>query len=274
MDMKKAMLPSKIPNRVEMDSNSVHLLLEQYRKTKDPRIQEQIVKQCMGLVKKIASSIARRSTDAVDDLIQVGYIGLIKAIENFDPTAGAKCTTYFTHLIAGEMRHYCRDKSMLFRAPRELVELNFRINKMINALTSEFGREPTDYELAQALEVDTKKIHEAFEVERRRTLISLDQSITSENNSDDQIFMDTLIDSKYQQMMSLQEHRFILQEALVNITPQSREIIEEIFLREQTQSSYAKKYRISQMQTSRRLRSALAELRRYFYKIGQHNSPV
>ncbi|MDJ0626563.1 MAG: sigma-70 family RNA polymerase sigma factor [Candidatus Caenarcaniphilales bacterium] len=260
-------------NRSDINTDLVHELLADYRATKKPQVKEEIIRQCMGLVKKIANGLARRSTDSVDDLVQVGCIGLIKAIENFDPDAGAKCTTYFTHLIAGEMRHYCRDKAMLFRAPRELVELNFRISRMVQALTYEFGREPTDYELAEALDVDSKKIQEAFEVERRRTLISLDQTLSSDN-SDDQVFLDTLVDMKYQYFTNLQEHRLVLQDALKNITPQAQEIIEEIFLNEQTQASYAKRHKISQMQTSRRLRSALAELRRYFHKIGQHQAAV
>jgi RNA polymerase sigma-B factor len=269
MEIKK---PTTV-NRSDIDTDLVHELLAQYRESKNPALKEKIIKHCMGLVKRIANGLARRSTDSVDDLIQVGCIGLIKAIENFDPDAGAKCTTYFTHLIAGEMRHYCRDRAMLFRAPRELVELNFRISRMVQTLTYEFGREPTDYELAEALDVDTKKIHEAFEVERRRTLISLDQTLSTDN-SDDQIFLDTLVDTKYQSFSHLQEHRLVLQDALKNVSPQSREIIEEIFLNEQTQASYAKRHKISQMQTSRRLRSALAELRRYFHKIGQHQASV
>ncbi len=259
--------------RSDVDTDLVHSLLAEYRQTKASGTKDLIIKHCIGLVKRIANGLARRSTDSVDDLIQVGCIGLIKAIENFDPTAGAKCTTYFTHLIAGEMRHYCRDRAMLFRAPRELVELNFRISRMTQALTYEFGREPTDLELASALEVEPKKIQEAFEVERRRTLISLDQTLSSDN-SDDQVFLDTLVDTKYQGFIHLQEHRLVLQDALKNVTPQAREIIEEIFLNEQTQASYAKRHKISQMQTSRRLRSALAELRRYFHKIGQHQAPV
>jgi DNA-directed RNA polymerase specialized sigma subunit len=144
---------------------------------------------------------------------------------------------------------------------------------MVQTLTYEFGREPTNFELAEALEVDAKKIQEAFEVERRRTLISLDQTLSSDS-SDDQVFLDTLVDTKYQSFTHLQEHRLVLQDALENISAQAREIIQEIFLNEQTQASYAKKHKISQMQTSRRLRSALAELRRYFHKIGQHQASV
>ncbi len=263
----------KKTNKREIDVDLVHELLQQYKESGDEQIKEKIIKSCLGLVKKIANNLARRSTDSVEDLIQVGCIGLIKAIENFDQGREAKCTTYFTHLIAGEMRHYCRDKSMLFRAPRELVELNFKINKVVQTLTYQLGREPLDHELAMALDIDSKKIQEAFEVERRRTLFSLDQTISSDN-SDEQVFLDTLVDNKYQDFTKLQEYRLILQDAMSNVSAQAKEIIDEIFLNEMTQASYAKKHKISQMQTSRRLRAALAELRRYFHRIGQNKAFV
>ena len=265
--------PTRQTSRQELDVDLVHRLLAEYKDSKDSKLKDRIVSECMCLVRKIAGNLARRSTDSADDLVQVGCIGLIKAIENFDSTREAKCTTYFTHLIAGEMRHYCRDKSMLFRAPRELVELNFRINRMVQSLTYELGREPTDAELADALEVDRRKLQEAYEVERRRTLFSLDQTISSEN-SDDQVFLDTLVDNKYQSFVRIQEHKLTLQQALDNISEQARQIIEEIFLQENTQASYAKRHGISQMQTSRRLRAALAELRRYFHRIGQSQSEL
>jgi len=261
-------IPERKSSRNDIDVDLVHSLLDRYRQHKDPKIKERIIKECMSLVKRIANNLARRKTDPVDDLIQVGCIGLIKAIENFDRAREAKCTTYFTHLIAGEMRHYCRDRSMLFRAPRELMELNFRIHKISQNLSHQLGREPTNGELAEVLDVDAKKIQEAFEVERRRTLLSLDQTLYTDS-SDDQIFLDTLVDGKYQKFTKLQEHRLVLQDALDHISPQAKQIIKDIFLNENTQASYAKRHKISQMQTSRRLRSALAELRRYFHRMGQ-----
>lgn len=258
----------KPPPRQEIDVDLVHELLRQYNESKDEKIRDQIVKHCIGLVKKIATNLARRSTDPVEDLMQVGCIGLIKAIENFDCNREAKCTTYFTHLITGEMRHYCRDKSMLFRAPRELVELNFRINKITQVLTYELGREPTNNEVAEALDVDAKKIQQAFEVDRRRTLFSLDQQL-SNDSSEEQVFLDTIVDPKAQKASTIQEYQLVLQEAFHHISPQARDIIEQIYLHENTQATYAQKRQISQMQASRRLRAALAEMRRYFYQIGE-----
>jgi RNA polymerase sigma-B factor len=105
-------------------AQELHRLLAKYKKTQDKRARDKIVEQNFNLVKKIAHGLARRSTDPVDDLIQIGSIGLIKAIEYFNPDAGAKFTTYATHLITGEIRHYLRDKTSMIRAPRELQELS------------------------------------------------------------------------------------------------------------------------------------------------------
>jgi len=253
-------------NKLNIDVEKIHKWIAEYKKNRDSKIKELIVKESMPLVKKIANNLARRSTDPVEDLIQVGCLGLIKAIENFDPSVGAKCTTYFTHLIAGEMKHYCRDRSMLFRAPRELVELNFRINKIIQKLTYEFGREPSDLELAEALELDTNKIQEAQNVERRRNLISLDSAFNS--GEDENTLLSTLVDLKSHNQSSLHEVKLVLEKAFASISAESKEIITAIFLKERTQSSYSRENGISQMQTSRRLRYALTELRLYFQKTG------
>ena len=112
--------------------------LVDYKNTKDQKkkkeLQNLIVVATMPLVKKIACSLARRSTDPVDDLIQVGSVGLIKAIEFFDPTISTKFKTYASYLITGEIRHYLRDKSSIIKAPREIQELAFRINTVIKQL--------------------------------------------------------------------------------------------------------------------------------------------
>ena len=254
--------------KLKIDADKIHAWIDEYKKNKDPKIRELIVKESMPLVKKIASNLARRSTDPIEDLVQVGCLGLIKAIENFNPSVGAKCTTYFTHLIAGEMKHYCRDRSMLFRAPRELVELNFKINKIIQKLAYELGREPSDLELAEALELDTNKIQEAQNVERRRNLISLDSAFNS--NEDENTLLSTLVDIKTQNRSNLHEVKLVLEKAFASISPESKEIITAIFLKEKTQSSYSREKGISQMQTSRRLRYALTEIRLYFQKAGLH----
>ncbi|OGI12825.1 MAG: hypothetical protein A3I68_05080 [Candidatus Melainabacteria bacterium RIFCSPLOWO2_02_FULL_35_15] len=245
----------------DIDNKDVHKLLFEYNKTKDKAIRDKIVQMTISLVKRISYGLARRSTDPVDDLIQVGSIGLVKAIEQFDPRAGAKFHTYATHLITGEIRHYLRDKTSMIRAPRELQELSFRISRLVQDLIHELGREPSDAEVAEVLQIHPDKISEAFEVDRRRTLISLDQTLTTDGTSE-QLLIDTLEDSSHQLKFSSEEDNIMLQGAIRQLKDNLREVITMTFYQDLSQTEVARRLGISQMQVSRRLRAATAELQR------------
>ncbi|OGI09714.1 MAG: hypothetical protein A3F80_07390 [Candidatus Melainabacteria bacterium RIFCSPLOWO2_12_FULL_35_11] len=245
----------------DIDNKDVHKLLSEYNKTKDKAIRDKIVQMTISLVKRISYGLARRSTDPVDDLIQVGSIGLVKAIEQFDPRAGAKFHTYATHLITGEIRHYLRDKTSMIRAPRELQELSFRISRLVQDLIHELGREPSDAEVAEVLQIHPDKISEAFEVDRRRTLISLDQTLTTDGTSE-QLLIDTLEDSSHQLKFSSEEDNIMLQGAIRQLKDNLREVITMTFYQDLSQTEVARRLGISQMQVSRRLRAATAELQR------------
>lgn len=250
-----------IENDDELDNKDIHKLLVQYHKAKDKVIRDKIVQITIALVKRIAYGLARRSTDPVEDLIQVGSIGLVKAIEQFDPTAGAKFHTYATHLITGEIRHYLRDKTSMIRAPRELQELSFRISRLVQDLINELGREPTDAEVAEVLQIPEDKISEAFEVDRRRTLISLDQMLTFDGTSE-QLLIDTLEDSNNQLKFISEEDNIMLCSAIRQLKENLRQVVEMTYYQDLSQTEVARRLGISQMQVSRRLRTATAELQR------------
>ena len=245
----------------EFESRDINQLLAEYNKTKNKAIRDKIVGFSITLVKRIAYGLARRSTDPVEDLIQVGSIGLVKAIEQFDPNAGAKFHTYATHLITGEIRHYLRDKTSMIRAPRELQELSFRISRLVQNLINELGREPTDVEVAEALQIPPDKISEAFEVDRRRTLISLDQTLTFDGTSE-QYLIDTLEDSSNQIKFVSEEDNIMLKTAIKQLKDNLREVVDMTFYQDLSQTEVARRLGISQMQVSRRLRTATAELQR------------
>lgn len=245
----------------EVDSKDIHKLLLEYHKTKDKSIRDKIVEHTISLVKRIAYGLARRSTDPVDDLIQVGSIGLVKAIEQFNPEAGAKFHTYATHLITGEIRHYLRDKTSMIRAPRELQELSFRISRLVQDLIHKLGREPSDTEVAEVLQIAQDKISEAYEVDRRRTLISLDQTLTTDGTSE-QLLIDTLEDSSLQLKFSSEEDNIMLQTAIKQLKENLRQVVEMTYYQDLSQTEVARRLGISQMQVSRRLRAATSELQR------------
>jgi RNA polymerase sigma-B factor len=252
-------------------ARELHKLLAEFKRTKDKKIRDRIVNLNFDLVKKIAHGLARRSTDPVDDLIQIGSIGLIKAIDYFNPEAGAKFTTYATHLITGEIRHYLRDKTSMIRAPRELQELSFRINKIIHRLRMEFGRDPTDLEIAEVLQdVKKNKIQEAYEVDRRRTLVSLDQTVNTSSyaNENDTYLIDTLMDIKEHKRSDSREDFLMVKELMDNLKEPLREIIDLIYFKDIPQAEVAETLNISQMQVSRRLKKATAALQELFNGTG------
>ena len=252
---------SSVSNSESISNDEIHRLLLEYSKTKNKLIRDKIVNMCISLVKRIAYGLARRSTDPVDDLIQVGSIGLVKSIEQFDPDAGAKFHTYATHLITGEIRHYLRDKTSMIRAPRELQELSFRISRLVQDLIHRLGREPTDDEVAAVLQISQDKITEAYEVDRRRTLISLDQTLTFDGTSE-QLLIDSLEDSSHQIKFGSDEDNIMLSSAIKQLKENLRQVVEMTYYQDLSQTEVARRLGISQMQVSRRLRAATAELQR------------
>jgi len=255
---------SELSERSEKDRghDQIHQWLKVYAETRDPAVRDAVIQAAIPLVKRIAYGLARRSTDPVEDLIQVGSIGLIKAVDQFKPDAGAKFQTYATHLVTGEIRHYLRDRTAMIRAPRELQELSFRINRLVQNLTLRLGREPTDVEIAGELQIPVSRVNEAYEVDRRRTMISLDQALTGDAGNE-QSLVDTLVDGKYQNLQIAKEDRFMLAEAIKQLRDGLREVVELTFYEDLSQTEVARRLGISQMQVSRRLRAATSEL----YKI-------
>ena len=165
----------------------VNTWLEEYKNTNDDKtkkkLKELVVLACMPLVKKVARSLARRSTDPVEDITQVGSLGLIKAVDLYNPEISKNFKSYATYLITGEIRHYLRDKITIIRAPREIKELSFRIYKLTTELTEKLGRVPSDKDLAEALQMPEEKIDEVNNLDRRTTTISIDQIIGTDDNS-------------------------------------------------------------------------------------------
>lgn len=234
-----------------------------YKKSSDEKQKKQllnlIVVANMPLVKKLACSLARRSTDPVDDLIQVGSVGLIKAIEFFDPTISTKFKTYASYLITGEIRHYLRDKASMIKAPREIQELAFRINTVIKKLAEEGIEDPTNEQIAKVMALPVNKINDIIEVDRRKSTISLDQTFT---NSEEDCFSlaDKIPAGDYQEFLNAYEEKIMLANAIKELPENLRQVVELNYYEDLNQREIAEKLGISQMQVSRKLKRALSEI--------------
>jgi RNA polymerase sigma-B factor len=221
------------------------------------RVRDQIVERCMPYVKKIAHGLARRSTDPVEDLIQVGNIGLIKAVDKFNPLVGSSFKTYATYFITGEIRHYLRDKTAMIKAPRQMYELYYRINQIVQRLTEHLGRTPTDIEIAEELQCPVSKVTQAQDIERRRLPISLDQFMVNDGSGNETVYMERLVDQAQTEFTESHENKLVLERAMVTLKDELRDVVKMTYYEDMSQTEIAERLGISQMQVSRRLRKAL-----------------
>jgi len=234
-----------------------------YKSCKDEKkkrmLHLQIVENAMQLVKKIACNIAVQSGISNEDLIQVGSIGLIKAIEFFNTGKNTKFKTYATYFIRGEIKHYLRDKASMIKAPRELQELVFKISSAVKQLKEEGYDDPSEEQIAEIVGVDEGKIHEVMEIELCKTTLSLDQAISSVDD-DDLTLIDKIPSEDYQESLNSNENRIMLAQAIEKLPPDLKEIIELSYYRDLNQREISEIIHISQMQVSRRLKKALNKM--------------
>lgn len=245
------------------ESENTEVILKKYIEETNPRLKKKyadcVIKKTIPLVKAIAKKLARRSTDPIEDIIQVGTVGLLKAVEFYDSAHNTSFKTFASYFITGEIKHYLRDKSAMIKPPREIYELTVRMAKLVEELRVNGEIDTSDYEIAEKLKVPISKIREAEEVERRRHILSLD-SILSFVDSDGSSLMDRIPDDGYFVKPVRFENRLIINEALGKLDEESANLIKMNFFDDISQAEIAKIKGLSQMQVSRRIKRALGKL--------------
>lgn len=155
-----------------IQSSETRMLLERYHRDGDTHAREELIVQWMPLVRSLARRYAGRR-ERFDDLFQVGMIGLIKAVDRFDPNRGFEFSTYATPTILGEIKRHFRDCTATVRVPRTLQELGLRINRQSETLTATLGHSPTVEEIAESLSLDEESVREAQAANRSYRVESL-----------------------------------------------------------------------------------------------------
>ena len=217
---------------------------------------EQLVMSHLNLVRFLANKFKNRG-EPLDDLIQVGYLGLLKAIDRFDPERGLEFTTYATPTILGEIKRHFRDKGWSVRVPRRLQELSAKVNQATDTLTTQLQRSPTIDEIADYLDASVDEVLEAMESSSAYSSVPLEGTGSSENDD-----APSIIDryATEDSELALTDDRLIIEEALEGFSPREREVIELRFLKGMTQIEIAEKLGISQVQVSRLLRRTLKKI--------------
>ena len=252
------------PGSARIPREELRELHRRYRDTEDPaerdRIRARLVDAYHDFVYFLARKFVNRG-EPLDDIVQVGYLGLIKAIERFDPDLGYEFTTFATLTVAGEIKRYFRDKGTAIRFPRRLQELHQSILRVNEQMKNELGREPAVNELAERLGVSADDVTDAMEMGPAYVPISLDQPIAASDGQDNRSIAEQIggVDPELDRV----EMRDVLDRAMEHLTPRERAIMAMRFYEQMSQSEIARRLGISQMHVSRLQRAALEQLRKY-----------
>lgn len=234
-------------------------LLIAYSQTSSVEIRNQIVQMNIGLVRKIAHRVSRQCTEPYEDLEQVGCLGLIRAIERFNPSQGCAFSSFAVPYIRGEMLHYLRDKSGVVRIPRRWQDLKKDGQKAREDLSQSLGRLPSDAEVAQKLNISVQEWTEAKMSDQNRQLLSLDARIGQQ--TDNVVTLgETLPDSHYQVLQELDEERQQLQNALSQLEETTRVAIEFVMVSGLSRKEVAEKIGVSPMTVSRRIQRGVEQM--------------
>jgi len=228
-------------------------LFARYRRDHDPATRDALVARFLPLAHQLARRY--RGGEEADDLKQVASLGLLKAIERFDPERGLAFTSFAVPTILGELKRYFRDHGWTVRVPRDLQELKLRVDTISQTLVAELGRSPTPAELAERANTTTEQILEALAAATAHHPDSLHQPVGDEGDEaisflaaeepgfgqvDDAVFVDGLLDT---------------------LSERERVILRLRFEHDLTQTEIAQRIGVSQMQVSRLIRQSLARMR-------------
>lgn len=240
------------------DRDEVRRLLIKYARTRDNTLRERLVELNTDLVRFIARRFANRG-EPLEDLEQVGFLGLIHAIERFDPTLDNEFSTFATPTIMGEIRRHFRDRASTVRIPRRLQENYVKVVRAQSELQAELTRQPSVAEIAQRVELDPDEVLAALEASPAKHVVSLDSS-RADGTDDAEALVDRL--GKPDDNLGRVEIKAFLEQAMAHLTPREREIMALRFIDQLSQAEVAARLGISQMHVSRLQRAAIEQLRR------------
>ncbi|HEY2565237.1 MAG TPA: SigB/SigF/SigG family RNA polymerase sigma factor [Acidimicrobiales bacterium] len=225
----------------------------EFAASRDEQLRDELVTEHIGLARRLAHRFANRG-EPYDDLVQVGSIALIKAVDRFDPERGVEFTTYATGTVIGELKRHFRDKGWAVRAPRRIQELYLELGHTIDALSQELGRPPTVPELAESIGVSQDAILEAIEAGQGYRSSSIDAP-----GQRDETLADRLGEDDAE--VAVVDERSVLAPALAALPERQQEVVRLRFVDGLTQSEIAARVGISQMHVSRLLAQSLARIR-------------
>jgi RNA polymerase sigma-B factor len=234
-------------------------LLIRYHEHGDVGAREELVERFLPLARQLARRYQRQN-EPLDDLMQVASMGLVKAIDRFDPARGTAFSTYAVPTILGELKRYFRDSGWAVHVPRGMQERVMRLDQASQELHRKLGRSPSATELADELNLTSEEVLEAMEAASAYDAISLEEQRGSESrDSQEPTYADSL--GTEEERYELVEYGATIAPTMKALTERERLILHLRFVEDLTQSEIADRIGVSQMHVSRLIRRALARLR-------------
>jgi len=224
----------------------------------DAQAREQLVERFLPLARQLARRY-QRAGEPLDDLMQVASMGLIKAIDRFDPSREIAFSSYAVPTILGEIKRHFRDRTWAVRVPRDLQELTLRVDKAVGELSENLRRQPSISEIGDAVGADEEHVLEALQAGGAYRAISFDAPRGNEGQDEVATLSDTIGISE--EGFDRAEERATLANLLTTVTPREREVLRMRFEEDMTQAEIGAVIGVSQMQVSRVIRQALLRLR-------------
>jgi RNA polymerase sigma-B factor len=232
-------------------------LLERYYRGRDQTVREELVQRFMPLARRLAARY-RGDREPLDDLVQVASLGLVKALDRFDPDRGVAFSSYAVPTILGELKRHFRDRGWSVRVPRDLQERIARVDRAIAELPGKLGRAPSVNEIADRLAVDPEEVLEAMEAGQAHHAMSLDAQAQTEEGEGIPL-TERLGDSD--PAFDTVEYGATITDALESLSERDRTVLRLRFVEDMTQTEIADRVGVSQMHVSRILRAAVERLR-------------
>jgi RNA polymerase sigma-B factor len=238
------------------DREELRRMFAEFATSRDDVLRGRLIEAHLGLAEYLARRFSNRG-EPMDDLVQVASVGLVKAVDRFDPERAVEFSTYATHTIVGELKRHFRDKGWAVRAPRRMQELYLRLGKLVGTMSQDMGRSPTIPELAAEAQVSEEEVLEALEAGQAYRFTSLDAPAPGDEDSES---LAAHLGEEDPQMVDA-EHRAALSPLIAKLPAREQTILHLRFFEGLTQSEIASRLGISQMHVSRLLARSLAQLR-------------
>jgi RNA polymerase sigma-B factor len=232
-------------------------LFQRYRESGDLTARDELIRRCLPLARRLALRYARNS-EPLDDLLQVASIGLIKAVDRYDPSRGAAFSSFAVPSILGELKRHFRDHGWAARVPRPVQERVLKMNAAIERLSAQLARAPTAREVAAATGATIEDVLEAMEAATAHESVSLDAPLKGGEDGTAS-YADTV--GEPDARLELVEYRSVVDATLRALPERDRRVLAMRFQEDMTQSEIADEIGVSQMHVSRLIRRALTRLR-------------